>query len=74
VATYPVPNAYQALKKGAKNKGSTGSGGSYVFARPNNPSSVLVAWPKVPYEVEVYSPSSTEAASVAASPKLRPVS
>jgi hypothetical protein len=73
IGTYPFSNAYNALKKISKNRGVSGPRGSYIWARPNDPRSVLIAWPKVPYEVEVYDPSATKAATIAESGQVKPV-
>jgi hypothetical protein len=67
VSTYPFFNAYNRLKKGSKGKGIDGPGHSYIWQRPNHPTSVLIAWPNVNYEVEVYHPNAAKAASVAES-------
>jgi hypothetical protein len=67
VSTYPFYNAYNRLKKGSHNKGVAGPNGSYIWQRPNHPTSVLIAWPKVNYEVEVYHPNPAKAAAVAES-------
>jgi hypothetical protein len=65
VATYFYRNAYKALKTVAKGNGHKGPGGSFIYVRPNDPRSVLIAWPHVDYEVEVYDPRPAEAQTVA---------
>ncbi|HEY2355204.1 MAG TPA: hypothetical protein VGH79_09945 [Gaiellaceae bacterium] len=59
--------------KASNGKGVTGPDGSYIWARPKDPKSVLVAWPKVSEELEVYDPLPTTTATIAESGKLTPV-
>jgi hypothetical protein len=73
VATYHFPGAYKSLKRVAKGKAVRGPGGSLIFTRPDNPKSVLLAYPGYPYEVEVYAPSPAVAAAVARSGRVQPV-
>jgi len=73
IATYPWANAYKSLKKVSHNRGVAGPRGSYIWARPNYPKSVLVAFTGLPYEIEVYDPSATKAATIAESGQLRTV-
>jgi hypothetical protein len=61
VATYPFPGAYAALEKQAAAKGAvTGKLADRGIALLDNsyPESVHVAYPNVPYQVEVYDPTS----------------
>jgi hypothetical protein len=73
VSTYPFPNAFNRLKKGSKNSGTIGADGAYVWQRPTDPRSVLMAWPGKGYEVEVFDPSSTLAKHLALSGQIQPV-
>jgi len=73
VATYPFPGAYKALTRVARGKEIAGPGGSIVFVRPKDPKSVLLAFPRVDYEIEVSGPSPAVAAAVAESGRVRPV-
>jgi len=73
VATYPVRGAYSKIKKAAHGKPVSGPNGSIYWVRPNNPRSVLVAFPNVPYEIEIYDPSPKVARSIAADGLVRPV-
>jgi hypothetical protein len=73
VSTYPFPNAFNRLKKGSHNTGTIGADGAYVWPRANDPRSVLMAWPNVGYEVEVFDPSSTFAKHLALSGQIKPV-
>ena len=73
VGTYPFPNAYSRLKKIAKGSGVRGKHGSFVYVRPNDPRSVLIAWPHVGYEVEVFDPNPAKAAAIAESGQITTV-
>lgn len=73
IGTYPYANAYSRLKELAKGRGVNGPRGSFVFVRPNFPKSVLIAWPHVDFEVEVYDPHPAKAAAVAESGQVLPV-
>jgi hypothetical protein len=73
VGTYPVPGAFAVLKKQAKGTATAGPDGSIVFVRPKDPKSVLMAFPNVDYEIEIYDPSSAVALAIAKSGKIRPV-
>jgi hypothetical protein len=71
ISTYQVPQAYEAV---SKLKGAIkGPGGAAVWVRPTDPHSVLVAWPSVPFEVEVYDKNPANAASIAQSGQLTTV-
>lgn len=73
IATYKYPGALKALKKVANGRGTSGPGGSFIYIRPTDPRSVLVAWPNVPYEVEVYDPRPAKAQTVAENGQLTAV-
>jgi hypothetical protein len=73
VATYPFRGAYAAVKKYSKGKAVAGPHGSIYYVRPADRRSVLVAFPKVNYEIEVYDPSPAVARAIAASGRVRPV-
>ena len=77
VASYKFPNAYNSLKKLAKTNGvsllSTPDGG-IVYVRPHFQKSVLMAWPKLNLEVEVYDPSPIRARQIATSGDVKPIS
>jgi hypothetical protein len=73
VATYPWGQAYKALKKQAKGAGIKGPNGSIIWVRPTDPKSVLMAWPKVPYEVEIYDPRPAVALATARSGDVKTV-
>jgi hypothetical protein len=73
IATYPMTDAYNRLKRGAKGRVVAGKHGSIVWVRTDNPKSVYIAWPHVGYEVEVYSPNASKAARIAESGQVMPV-
>jgi hypothetical protein len=74
VATYPFPLAYKALRRAARGRGVTGPGGRFIYERPDDPRSVLLAFPRVPYEIEVYNPRPADAMAMAKSGNLAPIS
>jgi hypothetical protein len=74
IATYPLTNAYALTQKAAQ--GAAGfqvRGGGFGFAR-TGARSAFVAFPRVDYQIEVYSPRPGEARRLAAGGALRPVS
>ncbi len=77
VATYKYPNAYPLLKKLANKNAISGAlkgpGGSVIYVRPHDQKSVLMAWPKTNYEVEIYDPLPTQALLTAKSGNVAPV-
>ena len=72
VSTYPFFNAYGSLKKYAKKKALKGPGGSVIYIRPKA-TNVLMAFPGVDYEIEIYDPSPAIALSTAQSGNIKPV-
>ncbi len=73
VATYPMTNAYGRLKKGANGRVVSGKHGSIVWVSTNHPQSAYIAWPHVPYEVEVHSLNASKAARIAESGQVTTV-
>jgi len=73
IATYPFPYAYKSLRHLAHERGVVGPGGSFIYPRPDDSRSVLMAFPRVPYEIEVYAPRSALALQVVESGLVRPV-
>jgi hypothetical protein len=74
VATYPFPNAVRALKALARHGGGiTLADGSFVYVGSHAGTSVYLAQPGVPYEIEIYDPSPARARNVAVSGEVRPV-
>jgi hypothetical protein len=73
ISTYPFPGAYEGLKKAAKGRQLPGSDGSIYYVNPAYKKSVLMAWPNVDYQVEVYDPNPTVAATIASTGQVVPV-
>jgi len=73
VATYPVTGAYQALKAQAGKKAVSGPDGSIVYIRPSDHRSVLMAFPGVNDQIEIFDPSPPVAISTAESRKIKPI-
>ena len=72
VVTYPWPHAYEYVKKRAGgHAGSTPDGGLVWTRRCSY--ACTIAWPGVPYVVEVSDPSPSKALSIAESGRVRPV-
>jgi len=74
VATYPFPGALAAVKRTAA-RNPTGtirlSGGGLAVVDAGYPKSIHVAYPGVPYQVEVFDPSPARARAVVSSGKVR---
>ena len=73
VATYPFAGAFPALKRLAKGKGLAGPRGSIVYVRPTDRRSVLMAFPGVDYQIEIYDRNPVIALATAASGRVEPV-
>jgi hypothetical protein len=75
IATYRFTKPFRALKAlAARNGGGFKlQDGGFVYVGPRAGKSVYVAYPGVPYEIEVYAPSPARARSVARSGDVRPV-
>jgi len=73
VATYPYPGALAALAALAGTKGEKLSGGGLVVPSAGYPKSVHIAYPGVPYEIEVYDPVAGKARGIALSGQVRPI-
>ena len=73
VATYPFIGAFKGVKAAGKGKAFAGPGGSIIYVRPD-PTSVLVAFPGIDYEIEIYDPSPLVARLTAESGRVRAVS
>ena len=73
ISTYPFNDAFHSLKKAAHGAALPGVGGSIYYVNPSFRSSVLVAWPNVNYQVEVYDPKPAIAATIASTGQLSPV-
>ena len=72
VATYPTVGAYAKLNKEAKGKAVAGPAGSLVYVNPQYTKSVLMAFPGVDDEIEVYAPKPADALATAESGKITP--
>jgi hypothetical protein len=77
VGTYPVTDAYGATKKASRESDSVkvpiGHGGVAFYNR-ESPTNVYLAYPGSDYQVEVYSPSVTQAQQLVAAGRILPVS
>lgn len=73
VATYPDANAYRGLLAVARGQQVSVPGGGIALVDASYPKSVHLAYPGVPYQVEVYSPTPATALRVATSGKVGPV-
>jgi len=73
VATYPFPHAFAALKKQADGNAVAGPDGSIIYVNPHDPKSVLMAFPKVDYQVEIWDARPAVALATAESGDIRPI-
>ncbi len=76
IATYPYRAAYRTLQQLGTRKGSRvrrAPGGGIVVVSEQNPKSVYMAFPRQPYQVEVYDPSARRALRLATSGRVSPV-
>ncbi len=73
IATYPYPNAFQALKNVAHGRQHTLPGGGLALVDTKSPKSVHIAYPGVNYQVEVYDSSAARSQRVALSGDVGPV-
>jgi hypothetical protein len=76
VATYPVPNAYKAVRTAAKESGAvtfhTNRGGLAVYNRSAT-TNVYLAFPGSKYQVEVFDPNPSRARQLVRSGTIRPI-
>ena len=76
VATYPFPGAFAAVRRTAA-RNPTGtirlSGGGLAVVDAGYPKSIHVAYPGVPYQVEVFDPSPARARAIVSSGKVTAV-
>jgi hypothetical protein len=76
VATYPVPNAYKAVRTAAKESGAvtfhTQRGGLAVYNQ-SAPTNVYLAYPGSKYQVEVFDPNPSRARQLVRSGTIRPI-
>ena len=76
VATYPVPNAYKAVRTAAKESGAvtfrTPRGGLAVYNQ-SAPTNIYVAYPGSKYQIEVFDPNPSEARRLVRTGTVRPI-
>jgi hypothetical protein len=73
IATYPFPDALQALRNVAGGHEIRLPGGGIASVNARHPTSVYLAYPGVGYQIEVYDPSPARSLKVARSGAVRPV-
>lgn len=76
VVTYPVTNGFEVTKEGGKVEGTVTTkldGGAVAIYARDNPHNVYVGFPGEDVQVEVYSPSSSEAPRLVTGGKIAPV-
>lgn len=76
IGTYPAANAYAAVLAGAKGTGQVTRAVSYAGVASwsaRHPTSVYLAYPRLPYLIEVYNPVPATARSLAFSGDIQPV-
>jgi hypothetical protein len=76
VGTYPVPNAFAAVKRLSLAKGATSiklTGGGLAVVNPRFPKSIYLAYPGSNYEVEVFDPSLARARQLVTSGQITSV-
>ena len=76
VGSYPFKGAYATLRQSARQKGTKSgtlpNGGIYIVSR-ERPNSVYAAYRGTDLQIEVFSPSASQARQLVASGKIRPV-
>lgn len=76
VGSYPFKRAYATLRQSARQQGTKSgtlpNGGIYIVSR-ERPNSVYAAYRGTDLQIEVFSPSASQARQLVASGKLRPV-
>jgi hypothetical protein len=76
VATYPVPDAYKAVKTAAKESGAVTfkiAGGGIAVYNQSAPRNVYFAYPKAKYQVEVFDPNPSRARRLVKRGAIRPI-
>jgi hypothetical protein len=76
IGTYPVGNAPRALRKADRSPGSRTrnvGGGAIALVNRDTPTSVYLAYPGSPYEIEVFDPDPKKALRLVTSGKIQPV-
>jgi hypothetical protein len=73
VATYPYPNALNALEAVAHGASISLPNGGLALVNSSYPQSVYLAFPHVAYEIEVYDPRPSVSRAVALTGRVQPV-
>jgi hypothetical protein len=76
VGTYPVRDAYKAVRRAAKQSGAHTfrvPGGGLAVVNDRAPKNVYFAYPRNAYQVEVFDPSGRQARQLVASGAVKPV-
>jgi hypothetical protein len=76
VATYPVGDGVKAIRKAAQNEGNHTiklPGGATGLASDTPSTSVYLAYPESPYQVEVFNPDPAKALDLVKSGQIQPV-
>jgi hypothetical protein len=76
VGTYPVDNAYQAIRRAAKESGAHTfrvPAGGLAVVNDKAPNNVYFAYPSKDYQVEVFDPSARSARQLVAAGAVKPV-
>jgi hypothetical protein len=76
VGTYPVPNAYQAIQKAAREPGAhrfTVRRGSLGVYNDSSPTNVYFAARGSNFQIEVYDPNPRRALALVRSGRIRPI-
>lgn len=73
VATYPLVGAFGIVTRQAHGTAVAGPDGSIAYVHPKDKTTVLVAFPNVDYEIEIYDPDPAVALATAVSGDIRPV-
>ncbi len=73
IATYPYPNALQALTNVAHGQQQSLPGGGIALVDVKYPKSIHLAYRRVNYEIEVFDPSPARSRQIALSGDVRPV-
>lgn len=72
IATYPFVGAFKAVKTASNGSAVRGPDRSVNYVKPD-PTSVLIAFLGVPYEIEVYAPRAPVSVTVARSGRVQPI-
>jgi hypothetical protein len=77
VGTYPYKGAFAAVKANARRHGGSKTAktpdGGFVLQTADRPQSVYIVYPGKDFEIEVYSPSASQAFQLATSGAVKPI-